>query len=212
MERMPFQVTQPPASPRSCKASGNEPDLDASVASLLMKTKRVCRSTRAAWMTLSRPDPGSGSGEVGTKTTVRLCSIQSNTASATAVTNNSSDYTSFITFRRFSSKFILDTYLSLVGRHGHKDRDCNQISLPKHSPAIFCHRHSVLHLCRSCNTSKRHRSSFHLSKQQQTTALPSHTDKGIEDVTECFHHEILEEEKYGPDHKHYLKQITKNPT
>ncbi len=92
MDLVPFHVTQSPASPRSCKASGNEPDLD-TVASVLMKTKRVCRSTSASWMALSRPDPGPGSGEVGTKTTVRLCSMQSNTASATAATNQSSDYT-----------------------------------------------------------------------------------------------------------------------
>lgn len=87
MELLPFHVTQSPASPRSCKASGIEPDLDTSVASVLINTKRVCRSTRAAWMALSRPDPGPGSGEVGTKTTVRLCSMQSNTASDTAATN-----------------------------------------------------------------------------------------------------------------------------
>lgn len=93
MELMPLQVTQCPASPRCCKTSGNDPDLDTSVASVFMKTKRVCRSTRASWMALSRPHPGTTSGEVGTKTTVRLCSMQSNTASATSAIDQCSDYT-----------------------------------------------------------------------------------------------------------------------
>ncbi|KAK5915556.1 hypothetical protein CesoFtcFv8_001137 [Champsocephalus esox] len=89
---MPFQVTQAPASLKICRASGKEPDLNTSVFSVLMKTKRVCRSTSAAWMALSRPDPGPVSGEEGTKSTMRLCSIQSNTASTTAATNQGSDY------------------------------------------------------------------------------------------------------------------------
>lgn len=84
MELLPFQVTQSPASLRSCKASGKESDLDAAVVSVVMKTKRVCRSTRALWIAVSRLDSRSGSGETGTKTTVRLCSMQSNTASVIA--------------------------------------------------------------------------------------------------------------------------------
>ena len=92
MELTPFQVTQSPASLRSCKASDNEPDLHTSVASVLMKTRSVCRSTRASWMTLRKPAPGPGSEEVGTKTTVRLCCTQSNTASCTAATNQRTDY------------------------------------------------------------------------------------------------------------------------
>ena len=93
MELMPFQVTQSPASLRSCKASDNEPDLHTSVASVLMKTRSVCRSTRASWITLRKPAPGPGSEEVGTKTTVRLCCTQSNTASCTAATNQRTDFT-----------------------------------------------------------------------------------------------------------------------
>lgn len=84
MELTPFQVTQSPASLTSCRASGKEPVVDTSVVSVLMKIKRVCRSTRAAWMALSKLDPRPGSEETGTKTTVRLSSMQSSTASATA--------------------------------------------------------------------------------------------------------------------------------
>lgn len=91
MELMPFQVTQFPALLRSCKASGKESDFEAIDVSVVMKTKRVCRSTRASWIALSRPDSGSGSGETGTKTTARLCSTQSSTASAIAANNQISE-------------------------------------------------------------------------------------------------------------------------
>lgn len=84
MELDPLQVTQFAASHSSCKASGSEADAGTPAASILMKTKRVCRSTRASWMALSRPEPRQGSEEVGTRSTVRLCSMHSSTASATA--------------------------------------------------------------------------------------------------------------------------------
>lgn len=84
MELVPPQVTQFPASHSSFTVSGSESDAVASAASVLMKTKRVCRSTKASWMALRRPDPRQGSDEVGTRITVRLCSTHSNTASATA--------------------------------------------------------------------------------------------------------------------------------
>lgn len=84
MELEPFHVTRSPASERSCKASGTDPEHGACSAFVWMKTKRLRRSTRVAWMALKRPDSRQGSDEVGTKTTVRLCSMQSNTALAAA--------------------------------------------------------------------------------------------------------------------------------
>lgn len=91
MELLPLQVTQFPVLSKSCEASDNEPDLDASVASVLIKTKPVCCVTRAAWIFFSIPAPGPGSEEEGTRTTIRLRCTQSNTASSTAATNRSPD-------------------------------------------------------------------------------------------------------------------------
>lgn len=80
MELEPFHVTRSPASVRSCKASDIDPEHVLCSTSVWMKTKRIKRSTRAECMVLRRPDSRQESDEVGTKTTVRLCSMHSNTA------------------------------------------------------------------------------------------------------------------------------------
>lgn len=126
MELVPLQVTQFPASHSSCRASGTEPDSGAPAASVLMKTKPVCRSTRASWMALSRPEPRQASEEVGTRSTVRLCPTHSNTASATAAERS----------ERFGSTLwgglcSSNTHLSLARRHDRPGRRCSQTSPPE---------------------------------------------------------------------------------
>lgn len=171
MELEPFHVTRSPASARSCKASGTDPEHGPWSAFVWMKTKRLRRSTRAAWMALKRPDSRQESDEVGTKTTVRLCSMQSNTAFAAAAnreqTSVSWDPLCIFFNARLCTYIILCTYLSLARHLGQKDRDCSQIFLPKHFSEKLRPVYSGPHLCRSCSTSKMHRRSFHLSKEQQ---------------------------------------------
>lgn len=161
MELEPFQVTRSPASARSCKASGTEPERGPCSAGVRMKTKRLRRSTRAAWMALKRPDSRQESEEVGTKTTVRLCSMQSNTAFAAAEKREQTSVSSVSLYFLWRAS-IHCTYLSLARHLGHKDRDCSQMFLPKRSLENLCPVRLVLHLCRFCSTSKRHRRSFHL--------------------------------------------------
>lgn len=165
MELEPFHVTRSPASARRCKASGTDPKHGPCSALVWMKTKRLRRSTRAAWMALKRPDSRQAFDEVGTKITVRLCSMQSNTALAVAA-NREQTSVSKDSLCVFFSASIHCTYLSLARHLGHKYRGCSQIFLPKHSLENFCAVHSVPHLCRSCSTLKMHRRSFHLGKQQ----------------------------------------------
>lgn len=138
VELVPLQVTQFPASHSSCKASGTEPDTGTAAASVLMKTKPVCRSTRASWMALSRPDPRLGFEAVGTRSTVRLCSMHSNTASATAARRGR-----MVPIERYSTLLVnsWNTHLFPVKRRDHPGRGCSQTSPPKHSLSTVCQVH-----------------------------------------------------------------------
>lgn len=169
MALSPFQVTQSPASERSCKASDTDAD---TVASVLIKN-RVSLLFHDGFTDGSQQVRfRQGSEEVGTKTTVRLSFMQSNAASASPARVHLV-ITSLGFLCELFSKYIWErSYLSLVGERvncNHSHRECSQITLPKHSSDILCRVHSVPPPCLSCNSSKQHRCSSHLSKQQTTS-------------------------------------------